>query len=271
MDRVMRPGGIATDEGLSAAVHAGMQHIAAHKGDVRAALSSAKAAGTAVHKSEAASPRKTAPAANEITGYAADGISILTPDKSTKLVPQSQFRDMLPEASEGSHPKLLQITEVSESGDDGGDNRDGESSSSATSADNPVVYAESRALYELYKLYEEAKRLFGFSKLPREPSPALADNPYNPDAVEARIRPRYVRSDAHVPGRGLTSRKDKEPADAESVYQEGWLVRQNLGTWWGRGELGYYRYFFGNDGTVHFTGIFPRNKVPTFILEQMEE
>jgi hypothetical protein len=45
MDRVTRPGGIATDEGLSAAVCAGMQHLAAHKGDVRAALAAAKAAG----------------------------------------------------------------------------------------------------------------------------------------------------------------------------------------------------------------------------------
>jgi filamentous hemagglutinin len=45
MDRVTRPGGIATDEGLSAAVRAGMQHLAAHKGDVRAALAAAKAAG----------------------------------------------------------------------------------------------------------------------------------------------------------------------------------------------------------------------------------
>jgi hypothetical protein len=44
MERVMRPGGIATPEGLSAAFHAGMQHLAAHKGDVRAALASAKAA-----------------------------------------------------------------------------------------------------------------------------------------------------------------------------------------------------------------------------------
>jgi hypothetical protein len=45
MDRVMRPGGIATDEGLSSAVHAGMQHLAAHNGDVHAAITSAKAAG----------------------------------------------------------------------------------------------------------------------------------------------------------------------------------------------------------------------------------
>jgi hypothetical protein len=34
-----------TPEALSAAVHAGMQHLAAHKGDVHAAMASAKAAG----------------------------------------------------------------------------------------------------------------------------------------------------------------------------------------------------------------------------------
>jgi hypothetical protein len=45
VDRVTRPGGIATDEGLSAAVRAGMQHLAAHKGDVAAAIASAKAVG----------------------------------------------------------------------------------------------------------------------------------------------------------------------------------------------------------------------------------
>jgi hypothetical protein len=44
MDRVIRPGGVATPEGLSAAVRAGMQHLAAHRGDVRVAIASAKAA-----------------------------------------------------------------------------------------------------------------------------------------------------------------------------------------------------------------------------------
>jgi hypothetical protein len=52
MDRVIRPGGIATDEGFSAAVRAGMQHLAAHKGGVRAALAPLKAAGTAGQRSE---------------------------------------------------------------------------------------------------------------------------------------------------------------------------------------------------------------------------
>ncbi len=56
MDRVMRPGGIATPEGLSAAVHAGMHHLAAHQGDVRAALASIKAAGAAGHNSEPTPP-----------------------------------------------------------------------------------------------------------------------------------------------------------------------------------------------------------------------
>ncbi len=45
MDRVIRPGGIETNEGLSAAVHAGMQHLTAHKGDVTAGIASVKAAG----------------------------------------------------------------------------------------------------------------------------------------------------------------------------------------------------------------------------------
>jgi hypothetical protein len=45
IDRSMRPGGIATPEGLLAAVRAGMQHLAAHQGDIRAALASVKAGG----------------------------------------------------------------------------------------------------------------------------------------------------------------------------------------------------------------------------------
>jgi hypothetical protein len=52
INRSIRPGGIATDEGLSAAVGAGTQHLAAHKGDVRAALAAAKAAGEAGHAVE---------------------------------------------------------------------------------------------------------------------------------------------------------------------------------------------------------------------------
>jgi hypothetical protein len=49
MDRVIRPGGVATPEGLSAAVRAGMQHIAAHNGDVVAALASVMAEGAEGH------------------------------------------------------------------------------------------------------------------------------------------------------------------------------------------------------------------------------
>jgi hypothetical protein len=200
----------------------------------------------------------------------ADGISILASDQSAKVVWQLHDRDPLQEESEGSNPRIVQIADVSEGGDDGDDNRDGESSSSATSADHPIVYAESRALYELYKLYEEAKRLFGFSKLPREPSPALADNPYNPRAVQNRRFPKYAVNESHVPGRGLTWNKTPLPPDAESVY-ESWVVRGDMQTWWGRGKLGFYRYSDGNDGTVHFTGIIPPSQIPSWIVKLLEK
>ncbi len=52
MDRVTRPGNITTAEGLSAAFRAGMQHLAAHNGDISAAITSAKAAGAAGQGSE---------------------------------------------------------------------------------------------------------------------------------------------------------------------------------------------------------------------------
>ncbi len=58
IDRSIRPGGITTPAGLSAAVRAGMQHIAAHKGDVVAALASLKAEGAEGHwAAPAQSPR----------------------------------------------------------------------------------------------------------------------------------------------------------------------------------------------------------------------
>jgi hypothetical protein len=57
MDRVIKPGGIATPEGLSAAFRAGMQHLAAHPGDVHAAITSAKAAGAAGQGSERTTSR----------------------------------------------------------------------------------------------------------------------------------------------------------------------------------------------------------------------
>jgi hypothetical protein len=61
MDWVMRPGGIATPEGLSAAVRAGMQHLAAHQGDVRAALASVKAAGATADDDNLAPPAARPP------------------------------------------------------------------------------------------------------------------------------------------------------------------------------------------------------------------
>jgi hypothetical protein len=56
MDHVMRPGGIVTGEGLSAAFGAGMQHLAAHQGDVVTAIASMKAAGAASAEPEPSPP-----------------------------------------------------------------------------------------------------------------------------------------------------------------------------------------------------------------------
>jgi hypothetical protein len=61
MDRVMRPGGIATPEGLSAAVRAGMQHLATHQGDIAAALASLKAAGATADDDNPAPPAARPP------------------------------------------------------------------------------------------------------------------------------------------------------------------------------------------------------------------
>jgi hypothetical protein len=61
MDRVMRPGGITTDEGLSAAVRAGMQHLATHQGDIAAALASLKAAGATADDDNPAPPAARPP------------------------------------------------------------------------------------------------------------------------------------------------------------------------------------------------------------------
>jgi RHS repeat-associated protein len=86
------------------------------------------------------------------------------------------------------------------------------------------------------------------------PSPALKGSPYHPDSVAARVRPPYEPVHA---GKGYVGnpKKTPEPADAAAVYQN--ATRTGMGTWWGRGEGGWYRYFFNNVGNVHFTGTFP--------------
>jgi hypothetical protein len=78
MDRVMRPGGITTPEGLSAAFHAGMQYLAAHKGDVAAAIASAKAA-AAVRRDSA--PEVAVPAKAELAKPAVHHEPTAAPDE----------------------------------------------------------------------------------------------------------------------------------------------------------------------------------------------
>ncbi len=59
-------------------------------------------------------------------------------------------------------------------------------------------------------------------------------------------------------------RKTPEPSDAASVY--GNATRAGMGTGYGRGEQGWYRYFSDNSGGVHFSGLVPPSEVPAAIL-----
>lgn len=101
------------------------------------------------------------------------------------------------------------------------------------------------------------------------PAPALKGDPYNPASVDARVRPPYQSNPAHNPKSPLyNSRKTPEPADAEAVYQI--AVRGSMGTWYGKCETGkIYRYSSDNAGTVHFSGIMERARVPKDVLKQL--
>jgi hypothetical protein len=92
------------------------------------------------------------------------------------------------------------------------------------------------------------------------PSPALEGSPYNPEVVESRVRPPYQSNPAHNPLATHGSFRTPEPADAADVYQS--AVRGGMGTWWGRGAGGWYRYFSDNAGAVHFSGILSEDMVP---------
>jgi hypothetical protein len=94
--------------------------------------------------------------------------------------------------------------------------------------------------------------------------PALKGSPYHPDSVEARIRPQYRSNPAHDPhSPHFNPKKTPEPADAASVYQN--ASRADMGTWYGRGKDGWYRYFSDNVGGAHFSGIVEESKVPISI------
>jgi hypothetical protein len=86
MDRVMRPGGITTDEGLSAAVRAGMQHLAAHQGDVRATLASIKTAGAAGQKTP---PTPQRPWTHKISQAEADRLFVAACHAAAREAAQS--------------------------------------------------------------------------------------------------------------------------------------------------------------------------------------
>jgi RHS repeat-associated protein len=86
--------------------------------------------------------------------------------------------------------------------------------------------------------------------------PALPGSPYAPDSVARRVRPEYQSNPAHdLMSPLFNPRKTPEPADAASVY--GNAVRGGMGTWYGQGQGGLYRYFSDGAGTVHFSGTMP--------------
>ena len=109
-----------------------------------------------------------------------------------------------------------------------------------------------------------------------EPSPALDDSPYNPEAVEGRVKPPYKPNPQHD-SHSNTFKPDKtpEPLDAASVYDNSY--RANLHTWYGKGEEGIYRFFHNNiDGSgsaVHFSGVMDGSElqnIPKWIRKILE-
>ena len=107
----------------------------------------------------------------------------------------------------------------------------------------------------------------GAGRAPDTESPALTDSPYSPSIVESRVNPPYKANAAHDVGSSLYNpAKTPEPVDAQSVYEAG-AVRGGFGTWYGKGEGGYYRYFSDNAGTVHFSGTVSEAKVPNEVLK----
>ncbi len=86
-------------------------------------------------------------------------------------------------------------------------------------------------------------------------SPALTTSPYNPDAVEQRIKPDYKPNPAHDShSSSYNTHKTPEPLDAAGVYDN--AVRGGMGEWYGVNEKGeIYQFFYDNDDGVHFAGI----------------
>ncbi|MBD5136419.1 MAG: hypothetical protein HDT39_10740 [Lachnospiraceae bacterium] len=92
-------------------------------------------------------------------------------------------------------------------------------------------------------------------------SPALKDNPYNPDVVENRIKPEYSSNPAYDNHLSLFNpAKTPEPSDAIDVYNKS--VRGAIDKWYGINESGeIYQFFSDNAGTVHFAGIITKEEL----------
>ena len=92
-------------------------------------------------------------------------------------------------------------------------------------------------------------------------SPALTDNPYNPDVVENRIKPKYVSNPAHDKNSSLYNpHKTPEPGDAIDVYNKS--VRGAIHAWYGVNKSGeIYQFFSDNTGSVHFAGIITKEEL----------
>jgi len=110
----------------------------------------------------------------------------------------------------------------------------------------------------------------GMPRAPRvTPSPALKGSPYHPEVVANRVKPPYKSNPAHNTRSPLFNpRKTPEPFDSCTVYDAS--IRGGLGTWYGKGYDGqFYRFFYDNAGSSHFSGILPRSKIPNSILKQI--
>jgi hypothetical protein len=95
-------------------------------------------------------------------------------------------------------------------------------------------------------------------------SPTLDGDPYSPAAVESRILPPYSINPKHVPGSGYYSPgADVLPPDAEEAY--GQAEQSPIGTWWAKGQQGWYRYFPDNTGSAHYSGTIFWGDVPVWI------
>ncbi len=95
------------------------------------------------------------------------------------------------------------------------------------------------------------------------PSPALANSPYSPEAVAARVRPPYRPNPQHNPLAVQGAFRTPEPPDAAAIYQT--AQRAGFGEWFGKGTGGWYRYFSDNAGGSHFSGIVQEHLVPIHI------